>query len=122
MKHSSYKVLNSCTNCKFLLEIWDYEATEKYYCAFNAPFPRPESGSSGMEESWMSTYHHVTGRRMLDDMVKDGELKGTNWDDAGAWEIAKKNWEEWSEGRDVQLSGVCDLWAGEGAVTIMLPE
>jgi len=84
MRPKSYREERKpCVSCKHSVLIHEYDDPNKYFCTKNAP-PRPLCGSVAMEESYWT----------LDDR-----------------EQARKHdreWEEWSEGRQVNQLGTCD--------------
>ena len=82
----SYRVQDSCVNCKHCFVMQEYDSGDVYYCQWRAS-KRPRCGSHYMDEAFCS------GRY---DKKIFAELMNV--------------WDEWSEGREVKAMAICDCW------------
>lgn len=80
----NYRVQNGCWNCKLCFIMREYDEGPILFCEKDAP-PRPKCGSVIMGENF-------------------------NYRDNEAWEEGCNKWDTWSEGRNVEESGICDNW------------
>lgn len=84
MLDPSYDIQSSCMNCKLVEIIKEYDEGSTYYCNHDKS-QRPQSGSVQMREMFP-------------------------WDDDDRANKLIKEWDAWSEGREVESNGKCDKY------------
>ena len=93
----SYAINKGCHNCVNAFRLDEYDGGPQYYCKFEDITPRPICGSVLMtKENGYENDERFT--HIFDDVVYEEQLDA---------------WDNWSEGREVDESGICDNWVLE---------
>lgn len=93
----SYRVQKSCSNCRSVFIYAEQDEDTLAYCGFgNSKRPLSNSGFIFSSERFSNYLTEILGLSYDDDTF---DLE---------YEELMHKWEEWCEGREVELCGICD--------------
>ena len=89
-----YRLMPGCWNCSHVFAVRHYEDDTDYFCTFGASF-KPKCRSVAMGGDVIFHFFET-----LEEAEECGEF-------TEKWANASRAWDEWSEGRHVDIQGIC---------------